>query len=218
MKTIAAARRLAGTVLAGSAFAVAAIGCQAAAEDEGPFLSAEMRLYFEGPAIEMAKSAQSVVLIYLPVPDDRKSGYDRQHDLIEKTARRLSTDIQVVPLTGLFPAPDEHARNWLRAVDCDRRPSILPNQDSPALYFRFAGQSDRYCVGVASSSAQSARLISTLLDLEETGCSYNRVFVGKVLGWLETKSDAQYDGASLADHMALQDVLLDSAREACDGW
>lgn len=218
MTPVKAARSLAGIIQVCFAFALTALCGPATAEEDGPFLSSEMRLYFEGPAVEMARSAQSVILIYLPVSADRKTGYDRQHDLIARTARRLSSDIQVVPLTDLFPAPSDHARDWLRAIDCDRRPSILPARDGPVLYFRFAGQSDRYCVGVTSSSAESARLVSTLLDLEETGCSTNQVFVRRVLNWLEEKSDAQYDGASLADFIALYDALVRSARASCAGW
>ncbi|MEM5585545.1 hypothetical protein WNZ15_24020 [Roseibium sp. AS2] len=205
-------------VLVLAAGCLSTAGSQPAIAAEGPFLSAEMRLYFEGPPLASARSTQSIVLIYLPAPASQKSSYDHQHDAIEQAARRLSTDVQVVPLTDLAPVPGEHAHSWLRAADCHRRPSILPSEDDPALYFSFSGRSNRYCIGVSSSGTQSARLISTLRDLEETDCSYNREFIRKVLGWMEPRSDAQYDGASLLNFADLGEMLRNSARAVCDGW
>jgi len=186
--------------------------------EEVTFLGADMRLYFEGPVIETAISAQSIILVYLPVTKENRNRYDPMHNAIAQQATRLSKDIQIVPLTGLYPAPNEHAQNWLRAVQCARKPSILPAKDRPVLYFSFSEQSRRRCIGVASTGEQSNRLISLMRDLEESNCTYNEDFKDAVLNWMTMRSDAQYHGAALETFGKLTDMLGRSARTLCSSW
>lgn len=190
-------------------------GHQTSRADGGPFLGFDMRLYFEGPPLETAKSAQSIILIYLPGVRSGQRNYNPAHISIAEHASRLSSDVQVVPLKKIVPVPDEHTRNWLRVARCHNRPSILPSEDMPLIYFSFAGRSGRYCVGIASTGAQSAELIWTMRDLEETHCSYKDKFKHEILNWMSKKSDAQYDGARLEDFTKLQALLSRSSRKAC---
>lgn len=191
-------------------------GAPHAEQRDNPYMGADMTLYFNGGEEDHVLSSQVVLLVYLPAHGAEARDYDPAHNDIAKMAQRLSHNVAIVPLTQVWPVPDQRSRQWLRLIGCKVRSGALAGENGPLLFFSFADASGRACVTVRSSGEETAQIVEQLLAFEERSCISQAGFQTRVYDWAHKMQRAQTEGAGVIDMALLNAVLHADEVPSCD--